>query len=426
MKADNVRVDGYVIHDTQSLGGYLAGIDAVRARLGGGPASWAIEEVGDGNLNLVFLVHGPDGGVAVKQALPYVRAVAETWPHPVSRAHYERMVLQIQDRHVPGLVPSIIHADDSLALNVLELQSPHIVMRYGMIRGKRYPDAAMDVAIFSADLHFYTSDLALPAKDKRALITAFAGNTAMCKLVEDLVFTEPFTTAPNNRWTEGLGEDVAEIQGNSDLKLAACRLKLRYQSSAEALLHGDLHTGSIMVTETDTCIIDAEFAMMGPMGYDVGVLIANLLMCHLSQAGHGLNSGARQAYGEWILGETDRCWNAFRTRFEANWQQHGSDGVYPKALFTGTGSGQALAQERQHYLDRLFVDSLGFAGAEIFRRILGLAHNADFETIEDLAVRARCERRALALASHLMLRPADFGSIEAVTEASRRLARDLA
>jgi 5-methylthioribose kinase len=34
---------------------------------------WLGVQVGDGNLNLVFIVKGPSGSVVVKQALPYVR-----------------------------------------------------------------------------------------------------------------------------------------------------------------------------------------------------------------------------------------------------------------------------------------------------------------------------------------------------------------
>ena len=52
----------------------LASLGHIRERLGGRPADWRIREVGDGNLNLVFLVDGPSGSVCVKQALPYVRA----------------------------------------------------------------------------------------------------------------------------------------------------------------------------------------------------------------------------------------------------------------------------------------------------------------------------------------------------------------
>jgi 5-methylthioribose kinase len=36
--------------------------------------------VGDGNINFVYIVEGPNGGVCVKQALPYVRCVGESWP----------------------------------------------------------------------------------------------------------------------------------------------------------------------------------------------------------------------------------------------------------------------------------------------------------------------------------------------------------
>ena len=60
-----------------SLSAYLAGFEAVASILGGRPDQWRVSEVGDGNLNLVFIVKGPAGAVVVKQALPYVRLVGE-------------------------------------------------------------------------------------------------------------------------------------------------------------------------------------------------------------------------------------------------------------------------------------------------------------------------------------------------------------
>src|SRR5207237_7609820 len=79
---------GYRILNETDLRDYLAGIAAVAAQLGGPADRWSITEVGDGNLNLVFIVKGTSGGLAVKQALPYVRLVAESWPLPLSRAHF--------------------------------------------------------------------------------------------------------------------------------------------------------------------------------------------------------------------------------------------------------------------------------------------------------------------------------------------------
>lgn len=37
-------------------------------------------EVGDGNINFVYIVEGPAGAICIKQALPFVRIVGESWP----------------------------------------------------------------------------------------------------------------------------------------------------------------------------------------------------------------------------------------------------------------------------------------------------------------------------------------------------------
>ena len=66
-----------------TLASYLAGFAEVAAILGAAPQDWNVSEVGDGNLNLVFIVRGPKGALIVKQALPYVRLVGDGWPLPL-------------------------------------------------------------------------------------------------------------------------------------------------------------------------------------------------------------------------------------------------------------------------------------------------------------------------------------------------------
>src|SRR4029078_12073567 len=103
------------------------------------PASWSLSEVGDGNLNLVLIVKGAAGGIAVKQALPYVRLVGESWPLPLSRSHYEYLALTHQAGLAPGLVPTVLHHNEALALIAMELLEPHIIMRKGLVAGATYP-----------------------------------------------------------------------------------------------------------------------------------------------------------------------------------------------------------------------------------------------------------------------------------------------
>ena len=415
----------YYPHNEASLPPYLNNIPRIANLLGGKPADWRIQEVGDGNLNLVFIVRGPSNGIVVKQALPYVRLVGESWPLPLSRAHFEQLALREQAQHAPGLVPEIYHYDEALALIAMELLEPHIIMRKGMIQGIEYPQFAEHITDFMARSLFFSSDLALSAAEKKARMAVFCGNTALCKITEDLVFTEPYMLAENNRWTSPqLDADAQAIRTDSALKVGVSELKLKFLTSAQALIHGDLHTGSIMLTQTDTRVIDPEFAFYGPIGFDPGACIANLLLNYFSQDGHATAQDPRTDYQEWILQQVEAVWTGFDAKFRALWRERHQGDAYPQALFVDDAQAQTLAQDR--YMQNVFADALGFAGAKMIRRILGLAHNIDLEWIEDPEQRAQCERRGLRAGRELILNQAAIGSIAAVSALARDLRAELA
>jgi len=408
-----------------TLAAYLLSIPKLRALLGGDAAGWRITEVGDGNLNLVFIVKGANAGVAVKQALPYVRLVGESWPLPLSRAHYEHMALSEQARLTGKLVPEILHYDSEQALIVMELLEPHIIMRRGMITATVYPKFAEDISTFMARTLYLTSDLALTADRRKAMIGAFSGNTALCKITEDLIFTDPYRVAELNRWTSPQLDGFAKRwREDVELKIAVSRLKLKFLSYAEAMLHGDLHTGSVMLTPDDTRIIDPEFAFVGPMGFDVGAVIANLLLNYFSHDGYEESPGARDAYRDWVLETTETVWIRFRETFLDLWRTNPTGDAYPPSLFADAAGQAALEAERQRYMDRLWTDTVGFASAKMIRRILGLAHNIDLEWIKDSDRRALCEARALTLARDMMVNTGSYGSIAAVTAAARSMRRE--
>ena len=418
--------EGYAPQKPDTLAAYLSGIETVRRILGGKPEQWSIAEVGDGNLNLVFIVKGPEGGVAVKQALPYVRLVGESWPLPLSRAHYEHMALTEQARLTGRLVPKIHHYDETQALIVMELLEPHIIMRRGMIQAVRYPKFADDISTFMARTLFFTSDLALTADSKKALIAAFAGNTALCKITEDLIFTDPYRVAELNRWTSPqLDGYAARWRADGDLKVAVSRLKLTFLSCAEAMLHGDLHTGSIMLTPDETRVIDPEFAFMGPMGFDIGAIVANFLLNFLAQDGHETSPGERAPYQDWVLETLEQIIARFRQTFVSLWRDNPTGDAYPASLFQGAEGEARLETERQAYMDRLWTDTVGFAAAKMIRRILGLAHNIDLEWIKDADLRATCEARALTLARDMMVNAANYPTVQSLTDAARRMRQEI-
>jgi len=415
------QVDYRILHEA-ALRDYLGGVPDLVALIGPEPVSWSITEVGDGNLNLVFIVKGDRGGVAVKQALPYVRLVGESWPLPLSRAHYEYLALSRQAQLAPGLVPALLHHDEALALTVMELLEPHIIMRKGMVAGTQYPRFVDDITTFMARALFFTSDLARSAAEKKQGIAAFAGNHALCKITEDLIFTDPYRIAEQNRWTSPyLDPLAASLRDDMELHVAVSRLKLKFMASPEALLHGDLHTGSIMVTDSESRVIDPEFAFYGPMGFDVGAVLANLLMAYSASAGHERAPGERRAFEGWLLETVEKVWSEFARKFLDLWRAGGTGDAYPVSLFAGEQGAVSLEAERQAYMQRLFADTVGFAAAKIIRRIFGLAHNIDFELIEDPRKRAISEARAVRLARAMMVETSSFQTIASVTGAARKL-----
>jgi 5-methylthioribose kinase len=392
----------------------LGGLEALAARLGPDGFTWKVREVGDGNLNLVFIVEGPNGAAVVKQALPYVRLVGESWPLPLKRSFFEYHALVRQEaRAGKGTVPAIYHFDEAQALIVMEYLSPHVILRKALIAGRELPRIAQDLGLFAARTLFRGSDFHMATRERKADLALFADNVELCDITENLVFTDPYFDAPMNRHTPALGPLVAKLRADRDLKVEAMRLKHLFAANAETLLHGDLHTGSIMVTEEDTRVIDPEFAFYGPMAFDVGMLLANFWMSFFSQAGHE-QDGPRDSMRAYLLGTVAEIWSVFRAEFSRLWRTERTGMLYARTLFELGDDPLGAEQALDHVLHSLWEDLLGFAGVEVHRRILGLAHNADFETIADEALRARCEAPALRFGRHLVVNRRQIHDIDAV------------
>src|SRR5258708_613300 len=130
---------GYAILTTASVRDAVAGLPDLARRLGGPPAAWKIQEIGDGNMNQVFDLTGPTGGIVVKQSLPYIRSVGESWPFPIERIDFEHEALGVQARAAPGLVPEVYHYDPIRAFLAMERPPPPHLLPHGPLRGPPSP-----------------------------------------------------------------------------------------------------------------------------------------------------------------------------------------------------------------------------------------------------------------------------------------------
>ncbi len=409
----------------ETLPARLGGNAALQERIGADWSRWSVREVGDGNLNLVFIVTGETGSAIVKQALPYVRLVGESWPLPLKRSFFEYHALKRQAERDPGMVPEILFFDEAQAIIVMEYLTPHVILRRAYIDGRQLPKIGRDLGLFCARTLFRGSDLSMPTREKKADVALFADNVELCDITENLVFSDPYFEAELNRHTtpqlDGL---VEELRRDRDLKVEAQRLKHLFSAKAETLCHGDLHTGSVMVTDEDTRVIDPEFAFYGPISFDVGMLLANFWMSYFSQEGHEADAGGRDAMRTYLMDTVETIWETFRAEFAHLWRSERKGILYQASLFEDRGDPLASEQALTIVLDDIRREMLGFAGVEMHRRILGLAHNADFETIADPDRRAVCESKALKLGRHLAVNRERISSLADIRATAERLYRE--
>jgi 5-methylthioribose kinase len=361
-------------------------------------------EIGDGNLNLVFHLQDRTSGKSVifKQALPYARVVGESWPLTLDRARIESEVLIKQRELCPALVPEVYHYDAELALTIMEDLSDHVILRKGLTDGNQYPLLAEDIGHFLARTLFYQSDFHLTPDVKKSLVSQFI-NPELCKITEDLVFTDPYYDAETNSFNPLILQDVQYIWEDRELKKEIAQLKYKFLTSAETLIHGDLHTGSIFVTEKSTKVIDPEFAYYGPMGFDIGAVLANLILNYAAQEAHIKDNQERDTFHAYLLESIDSIWDTFEKEFRLLSAQESNDLSLKDPLFI------------DQFLLQVKGDAFGFAGCKVLRRVIGLASVADLESISDPELRAQSERLALYIGRQLVLNRTSWSTAQSLS-----------
>lgn len=126
------------------------------------------QEIGDGNLNLVFHIRDENNtGIIIKQALPYAKVVGESWPLTLHRATIEGNYLKNAATLVPNLVPKVYYTNEALAITIMEDLSHLDIARNGFIHGKDYPLISKHIGEYLAKTLFYTSDFGLNQQEKR-------------------------------------------------------------------------------------------------------------------------------------------------------------------------------------------------------------------------------------------------------------------
>ena len=348
----------------------------------------SVKEIGDGNLNYVYRIQdeGTGQSIILKQAGDTAR-ISDEFKLSPDRNRIETEALTLQGSFVPDLVPTIYFFDEVMNCCAMEDLGEFQIMRQALVEHKTFPQFADHITTFMAETLVRTSDVVMPHKDKKEQLKRFV-NPELCEISEDLVFTEPYyNNFTRNEVTPGNEAFVAEhLYKNTELHISVAKLKYTFLTKSESLIHGDLHTGSIFIKEDETKVIDPEFAFYGPMGYDVGNVIANLIFAWAN--GVVSKDGS---FVDWIEKTLVEVVNQFKEKFVATWQAHALE------PFAVQNEAFVIA-----YLQDVLKDTAGMAGLEMNRRIVGLAKVKDITILEGEA-RLRAERLVMTLANQFIL-----------------------
>lgn len=358
--------DAYRPLTVDTVAAWLDAHPALRAAVPGSPLH--VREVGDGNLNLVFIVRDDPArpGIVLKQSLPWVRVFGEGWPLTVERARHESDAYAAYQAFAGDAIPGYHGFDPAWYVIAMEDLADLRVWRGALNDGEIHAGAAATIGRFVARVGFHTSVFGMqpgPLKHQAAL----AVNPELCRITEDLVFSEPYTSHEHNWYPAGLEPVVMALRTDATVLTEMAALKHRFMTAGEALIHGDLHTGSVMVGGGRTVVIDPEFAFYGPVGYDLGALWANAAIA----AVRGAVLDRPAAFRAHVAGILSESWDAFTAELRHLWPAR-VDPCFDDAF-------------RERWIAAVWQDALGYAAAKAIRRMIGFAHVTDIETLEEPA-----------------------------------------
>lgn len=350
----------------------------------------SIEKLSGGTVNNVYRIKSSDLSFILKQSLKYLQKVGKAFPLDYKRMKYEVAYLQITNKIMPNYVPEIYYADTKIMMLVCMQDLNNCeVMRDGLINCTIYPLFEEQLANFLANVLFKASYFKLSFNNYVTLLKKFSSNS-LVTLTEDLIFTYPYIDHPSNYLNLPNSFDF-------NFRFNAKRLYDLFVTRKDTLVHGDLHTGSILINQENAYVFDSEFAMMGPISFDLGLLIGNLLMALVSHK--VLNQNFQ--YHKYLMNITKGFISKFNTKFKLIWGDEQTRRSYTPNSLKFFNKEEFLNCQDKH-LALVFSETIGFAGLEICRRVCGITGVEEIREIKDVVLRGKAESIAVDLGIYMV------------------------
>ncbi|MEL3911755.1 S-methyl-5-thioribose kinase [Treponema pedis] len=371
------------------------------------------EEIGDGNINYVYRIFEKSSnaenihsGLKTQKSLILKQADVQTRVRPdgflnPDRSAREAEVLKIQFSLAPEFIPKVFYSDKVMAIIIMEDIGSYTNLKKELMKASILPELGKKLSQFIIKTTLPLTELIIGYEKKSEAAKKFY-NPELCKITEELVFTHPYNDLrgrnilfkENEQWLK------SKLYNNTPLAAAAAHLKERFCNYPQSLIHGDLHSASVFVNGSSSLkninlkIIDPEFAFYGPIGYDLGNVLAHFIFAETYvKYTKEISEEKKNIFLNFMLKTKHDFLTNFFTEGAQYLQSGIKDSAYKNKIFIA------------NYLKNTLKDAIGFCGAELNRRVIGSAKTAEITSIteENKTLRIQLEQDLVNTGIKMML-----------------------
>lgn len=357
------------------------------------------EAEGQGFINFMYKVKGDGFSLIVKQGLAKPRLEEMTITLPLERNQIEYESFRLRYSIVPQYVPKPYFQDNENHIFVMEDVSRLRIVRFIWNEDKILPKFAEQIGEFIAASSFYSSEFYLSREDFRNLRNGFT-NTKMRRILEDWIFLrkhdlgESEECKPFSEWFD--------IDFDDELKEACYELRRHYMSHEEALIHSDLHTSNIFADENEVKVIDMEYTFAGPISFDLGYLLFNVIGQYCASAFRPYKDfEQRNNFRISMLDTLTGVVDSFQRHFKEYWKQDAKPEYQ-----------DAPESFLDHFLEQMIPELIGYAGIVNMYRLTSTHDYPDFDTIKDDTQRINAKKLCLIISRKMLLDRNEFSSMQ--------------
>jgi 5-methylthioribose kinase len=353
----------------------------------------------NGYANNLFLIKNKINNkkVVLKQVLPCVRKAAienVNIPLPKDRIYSEFYSLKFWRGCCSGFVPEVYYFDSNNNIIIFEYIEGMDLLRSALIKRKKLKNIDNQIAIFLARTAFYSSKYFLDEEQFNGL-SNFFDQSETINIWDDLIFNRAILEPDNRAVNPLIKEKVSTFCQDKKIISKTKEIRSVFNNTKSALIHGDFHSSNIFVKNNKVTIFDTEFAGYGLPSFDMGRLIANLILNYSSLLGFEYNP-KRKGYQIYILKFIKRVYNIFKFKLIR--------------LFKMEVNSSSVKIEK--YFNEYLYQMLSFISLTIISRLYDEGLCLDLKRIKKLKQRAIAQEFAVRISKKILYNNKTIGNID--------------